>query len=285
MGGEQEAVARHGRAAGSSRRGIHDEEMSRYLRFAIGLFHATGGAMALEVRSAAFAEGGSIPPQYTCDGKNVSPPLSWSGVPAAAKSLALVCDDPDAPAGVWVHWVLYELPPSVAALPEGVAARIRQSCRAPAHRGPRSRGARRQPDRTDLHRRRVRELSLSRAPFGRSLEPGRVGAAGRRARSVRRSPDGGGQVRPSPQPTASRRVRELPGIPVARDRAAAGLPHVGRSRPARVRVLPRGARRGGRPSSPGGAPVRPWRAVPDRRRRPPRLLRSEPAEHVPGTPH
>src|SRR5438034_762874 len=225
MGGEQEAVARHGRAAGSSRCGIHAEEMSRYLRFAIGLFLATGGAMALEVRSAAFAEGGSIPPQYTCDGKNISPPLSWSGVPAAAKSLALVCDDPDAPAGVWVHWVLYELPPPVSAarrvarrgsttrsaevsrrdVLEPAVARIRQSCRAPAHRGSRSRGARRQPDRTDLHRRRVRELSLPRAPLGRSLEPGRVGAAGRRARSVRRSPDGGGQVRPSRQPTASRR--------------------------------------------------------------------------------
>lgn len=79
--------------------------------------------MALELRSAAFAEGGSIPSQYTCDGKNVSPPLAWSGIPPAAKSLALVCDDPDAPAGVWVHWVVYGLPPSTSALPEGVPAR------------------------------------------------------------------------------------------------------------------------------------------------------------------
>src|SRR2546430_2792208 len=91
------------------------------LRFALGLFLAvTGGAMALELRSAAFAEGGSIPSQYTCDGKNVSPPLSWSGIPPAAKSLALICDDPDAPAGVWVHWVVYGLFPSISALPEGV---------------------------------------------------------------------------------------------------------------------------------------------------------------------
>jgi len=79
--------------------------------------------MALEVRSSAFSEGGSIPSQYTCDGKDVSPPLSWSGIPAAAKSLALICDDPDAPAGVWVHWVLYDLPPSTSTLPEAVPAR------------------------------------------------------------------------------------------------------------------------------------------------------------------
>jgi len=98
--------------------------MTRSLWFALGLFLAvTGGAMALELRSAAFAEGGSIPSQYTCDGKNVSPPLAWSGIPPAAKSLALVCDDPDAPVGVWVHWVVYGLPSSTAALPEGVPAR------------------------------------------------------------------------------------------------------------------------------------------------------------------
>jgi Raf kinase inhibitor-like YbhB/YbcL family protein len=98
--------------------------MTRSLRFALGLFLAvTGGAMALEVRSPAFADGGSIPSQFTCDGKNVSPPLSWTGIPPAAKSLALVCDDPDAPAGVWVHWVVYDLPPSTSALPEGVPAR------------------------------------------------------------------------------------------------------------------------------------------------------------------
>src|ERR1700693_1668446 len=82
LGGEKEALARHGRAPRSPRRGVDAEEVTRALRFAVGLFLAvTGGAMALEVRSAAFAEGGSIPPQYTCDGKNVSPPLSWSGIP------------------------------------------------------------------------------------------------------------------------------------------------------------------------------------------------------------
>ncbi|HEU5250307.1 MAG TPA: YbhB/YbcL family Raf kinase inhibitor-like protein [Thermoanaerobaculia bacterium] len=64
-----------------------------------------------------------IPSQYTCDGRNVSPPLSWSGVPADAKNLALICDDPDAPAGVWVHWVVYDLPASAKGLPEAVPLR------------------------------------------------------------------------------------------------------------------------------------------------------------------
>jgi len=77
----------------------------------------------MRVTSSAFSDGGSIPPKYTCDGKDVSPPLSWSGVPEATKSLALICDDPDAPSGVWVHWVAYDLPPSSAGLPEAVPPR------------------------------------------------------------------------------------------------------------------------------------------------------------------
>lgn len=74
----------------------------------------------IKVTSSAFGEGGTIPRQYTHDGKNVSPPLSWESVPARAKSLALICDDPDAPAGDWVHWVLYNLPPGVKELPKAV---------------------------------------------------------------------------------------------------------------------------------------------------------------------
>jgi Raf kinase inhibitor-like YbhB/YbcL family protein len=74
------------------------------------------------VRSAAFAEGAQIPRKYTCDGANSSPPLAWSGVPASAKSLALICDDPDAPMGSWTHWLLFNLPPSVAELNEGLPA-------------------------------------------------------------------------------------------------------------------------------------------------------------------
>jgi|ERR1700686_1953796 len=64
----------------------------------------------IKLTSAAFKEGEPIPRAYTCDGVNVSPPLEWSGVPKTAKTLAIVCDDPDAPGGTWVHWVLYNLP-------------------------------------------------------------------------------------------------------------------------------------------------------------------------------
>lgn len=82
--------------------------------------------MALRLTSNAFAEGGSIPPEYTCDGDDFSPPLAWDGVPAGAKSLALVVDDPDAPdpaapKKVWVHWILYNLPAAAGSLPRGVA--------------------------------------------------------------------------------------------------------------------------------------------------------------------
>ena len=78
--------------------------------------------MALQLVSSAFSEGGQIPPQYTCDGKDASPPLSWSGVPEGARSLALVCDDPDA-SKTWVHWVIFDLPPAAKGLPEAVATR------------------------------------------------------------------------------------------------------------------------------------------------------------------
>lgn len=79
--------------------------------------------MSLKIESPAFSDGGAIPSLYTCDGRDVSPPLSWTGIPADGKSLALVCDDPDAPSRVWVHWVIFNLPPSTTGLPEGVPPR------------------------------------------------------------------------------------------------------------------------------------------------------------------
>jgi Raf kinase inhibitor-like YbhB/YbcL family protein len=71
---------------------------------------------AMQLISTAFSEGTPIPAQYTCDGKNASPPLKWSGVPSGVKSFALIADDPDAPVGTWVHWVLYDLPPDASEL-------------------------------------------------------------------------------------------------------------------------------------------------------------------------
>jgi Raf kinase inhibitor-like YbhB/YbcL family protein len=76
----------------------------------------------LELRSSAFDAHGKIPRQYTCDGNNTAPPLVWQGVPEQTRSLALIVDDPDAPRGTWVHWVLYNIPPTATGLPEGVTA-------------------------------------------------------------------------------------------------------------------------------------------------------------------
>ncbi|HVP36373.1 MAG TPA: YbhB/YbcL family Raf kinase inhibitor-like protein [Terriglobales bacterium] len=76
--------------------------------------------MAMQLTSSAFKEGHSIPSKYTCDGKNVSPEMKWSNIPQDTKSLALIVDDPDAPRGTFVHWVLYDIPPSVTELKEGI---------------------------------------------------------------------------------------------------------------------------------------------------------------------
>ena len=76
--------------------------------------------MALEVTSSAFGEGSTIPARYTCDGLDISPPLSWSTVPNATQSLALIAEDPDAPRGSFVHWVIYTLPPDTRRLPEDI---------------------------------------------------------------------------------------------------------------------------------------------------------------------
>lgn len=83
--------------------------------------------MALRIHSPAFGDGGEIPSKYTCEGDDVAPPLGWEGVPANARSLALIVDDPDAPDPAaprmtWVHWLLYNLPADVSSLPEGATA-------------------------------------------------------------------------------------------------------------------------------------------------------------------
>ena len=83
--------------------------------------------MTLTLTSQAFRQGGEIPAQHTCEGADVSPPLAWSGVPANAKSLALIVDDPDAPDPAapkmtWVHWVLYNIPPTATGLLDGATA-------------------------------------------------------------------------------------------------------------------------------------------------------------------
>src|SRR5215831_10375191 len=77
-------------------------------------------AMNIQITSTAFADGQSIPAKFTCDGSDVSPAFTWTGAPADAKSFALIADDPDAPVGTWVHWVVYDLPAGTTSLPENV---------------------------------------------------------------------------------------------------------------------------------------------------------------------
>ena len=75
----------------------------------------------MKLVSTAFADGAAIPRRFTCDGENLSPPLRWSDAPAGARSFALLCDDPDAPAGTWHHWAAYDIPPDTTTLVENAA--------------------------------------------------------------------------------------------------------------------------------------------------------------------
>lgn len=93
-----------------------------------------GEKMEITLTSTAFEDNAMIPAKYTCDGEDISPPLKWDGVPKGTKSIALICDDPDAPIGTWAHWVLFNLPlqtrelqenfPDDATLPNGASQGI-----------------------------------------------------------------------------------------------------------------------------------------------------------------
>lgn len=72
----------------------------------------------MEIKSSAFRDGETIPAKYTCDNLDISPPLEWSKGPAGTMTFALICDDPDAPKGTWVHWVMYNIPGDLFNLPE-----------------------------------------------------------------------------------------------------------------------------------------------------------------------
>jgi Raf kinase inhibitor-like YbhB/YbcL family protein len=85
------------------------------------LFAKGTSAMSFRVKSSAFGPGAEIPKKFTCEAADVSPALEWSEAPANSASFALIADDPDAPVGTWVHWVLWNLPASAQSIPEGVA--------------------------------------------------------------------------------------------------------------------------------------------------------------------
>ncbi len=74
----------------------------------------------MRIASSAFTEGATIPRRFTCDGENLSPPLEWSEAPAETRSFVLLCDDPDAPAGTWHHWAVYDIPAGHGGLGEGI---------------------------------------------------------------------------------------------------------------------------------------------------------------------
>jgi Raf kinase inhibitor-like YbhB/YbcL family protein len=82
--------------------------------------YAAGGAM-MKITSSVFQEGGNIPSKFTCDGSDTSPPLNITGVPPGAKSLVLIADDPDAPGGLFTHWLIWNIPPQTSSIPEGRA--------------------------------------------------------------------------------------------------------------------------------------------------------------------
>jgi Raf kinase inhibitor-like YbhB/YbcL family protein len=92
----------------------------------------------MELASSAFADGQSIPRRHSCEGEDLSPPLSWTGVPDSASSLALILDDPDAPGGTFTHWLAWRLEPAAGGLGEGEAAPVegRNDFGATGYRGP-----------------------------------------------------------------------------------------------------------------------------------------------------
>lgn len=100
----------------------------RYITAALFyLFSANGFCLSFTLTSPAFSENASIPVQYTCDGANNSPPLVWKNAPPQTQSFVLIVDDPDAPAGTWAHWLLYNIPSTVSHLAE--AAPLPQGAR------------------------------------------------------------------------------------------------------------------------------------------------------------
>jgi Raf kinase inhibitor-like YbhB/YbcL family protein len=78
--------------------------------------------MSFAIRTTAFADGGSIPKMFSCEGANLSPALGWKDAPAGTQSLVLIVDDPDAPGGTWTHWVIWNIPGSATTLPQGIPA-------------------------------------------------------------------------------------------------------------------------------------------------------------------
>jgi Raf kinase inhibitor-like YbhB/YbcL family protein len=85
----------------------------------VALAFPAAGETMFELSSPAFANSTTIPKKYTCDGRDVSPPLAWKGYPAGTAAIAVIMEDPDAPTGLWIHWVLYDVPAANGGIEEG----------------------------------------------------------------------------------------------------------------------------------------------------------------------
>jgi Raf kinase inhibitor-like YbhB/YbcL family protein len=92
--------------------------MAMVLLFSVSLSKEVSTMEAIRVTSPAFQSNGHIPRQYTCDGKDINPPLMIANCPQGTRSIALICDDPDAPVGIWVHWVIWNIDPGVKEIKE-----------------------------------------------------------------------------------------------------------------------------------------------------------------------
>ncbi len=127
----------------------------------------------MRLASPAFPDGGVIPRRFTCDGEDISPPLQWSGAPPETRSFVLLCDDPDAPAGVWRHWAVYDIPSTASELQESVGTggfgpRFKQGINdfhRPGYGGPCP------PRHHGVHRYHFRLLALSCAELGLCQAP------------------------------------------------------------------------------------------------------------------
>lgn len=95
------------------------------LAFFVCSFAVLSRSGKMSLKSAGFVNGETIPKAYSCEGEDLSPELEWADAPPGTKSFALICDDPDAPMGTWVHWVIYDIPGTSASLPKGVMKKAR----------------------------------------------------------------------------------------------------------------------------------------------------------------
>ena len=89
--------------------------------------------MHFKLSSSSFGDGEGIPTRHTCDGADISPALQWSAAPSGTRSFALICADPDAPAGIWYHWAIFDIPPTTKGLPEHCSPRAYEGIRQAAN--------------------------------------------------------------------------------------------------------------------------------------------------------